>query len=212
MTHGMKLLIFGATGGTGRQLVEQGIAQGHRVTAFARNPGAMPAHDKNLFIVKGDLSDYGTLRKAVDGQDAVISVLGNKTSAAIWRSSTAISEGLAKIIRAMQERAVPRIVFVTSFGVNARIFRPEKLFIKFFLRNIFADIPRQETLLRNSALQWTIVRPARLVDGPRTGRYQAGEDLPIGLFSKISRADVADFLLKVVHAKEASGKIITISS
>ena len=205
----MKLLVFGATGGTGKKLIEQGLAQGHRITAYVRNPKAI-SECQNLTVVKGELFDHKAIKEAMEGQDAVISVLGNKTSRALWRKNTVISEGLINIIRAMEESGVSRIVFVTSFGVGKKIFLPEKLFIKIALRNIFADIPKQEALLRNSALEWTVVRPARLVNGPRTGRYRAGEDLYIGLSSKISRADVADFLLKTVRSRDTAGKIITV--
>jgi putative NADH-flavin reductase len=208
----VKLLIFGATGGVGRRLIEQGLAQGYRITAFVRNLSVFSVQHHNLSIIEGNLFDREKIRKAVAGQDAVISALGNKTSRALWRKNTAISEGLANIVSAMEESGVSRMVFVTSFGVNEKIFLPEKWFIKTALKNIFADIPRQEMLLRKSALRWTVVRPARLVNGPAIGRYRSGEDLPIGPFSKISRANVADFLLKSVRDPSMIGKVTTISS
>lgn len=208
----MKLLIFGATGGTGKKLIEQALAQGHQVTAFVRNANKLRLIDSSLTIVEGELFDYQQIRKAMEGQDAVISTLGNKTSAAITSRTTVISEGLQNIITAMKECRVARIVFVTSFGVSEQIFWPEKLFIKIFLRNIFADLPKQEQLLQESGLQWTIIRPARLVNGSKTTKYHADEHLSISPFSKISRADVADFLLKNVEKPATIGRVITISS
>lgn len=207
----MKLLIFGATGETGRRLVEQGLGEGHHITVFVRNPAALNIKHDNLVVVKGELSDRQTMATTAKGKDGVISVLGNKTSTALRQKNTVISEGLKNIIAAMKEGDASRIVFVTSFGVSKNVFLPEKLFIKVFLRNIFADIPLQEKLLRESNLQWTIVRPARLINGARTSLYRSGEDLPIGLFSKISRADVADFLLNNVQNADTIGKVIMIS-
>ena len=207
----MKLLIFGATGGTGRWLVEQGLAEGHQITAFVRNPASIGTESAHLAVVKGELSDREKMAEAMRDKDAVISVLGNKTSSALRHRNTVISEGLKNIIAAMKESGVSRILFVTSFGVSANIFLPEKLFIRTFLRNKFADIPLQEKLLRESGLRWTIVRPARLVDAGRTSQYRSSENFRIGLSSKISRADVADFLLKIVQDPATIGKVITIS-
>lgn len=208
----MKLLIFGATGKTGTQLLEQGLAQGHHITAFVRDPAKIHIHHTNLSVVKGDIDNYQNIKDAVAGQDAVISVLGNKTGDALWKSNTVISQALLKIISAMEEQKVSRIIFVTSFGVGSNIQFLEKLFIKIFLWNLFADIPRQESSLQKSGLQWTIVRPARLVDGPKAPRYWFREDLPIAPFSKISRADVADLIFKCLADPKTIKKILTVAS
>jgi putative NADH-flavin reductase len=207
----MKILIFGATGGTGRLLVEQALSLGHLVTAFVRNPAALTSRNKNLNVLVGDVLNQKDVEKAVKNQDVVISALGNKTSNAIWKSNTIISDGVRNIISAMQKEKVKRFLFIASFGVNKNIFFPEKLFIRIILRNIFADIPKQEKLIKESGLDWTIVHPARLVNTPWTGKYKMGEDLSIGLSSKIARADVADFLLKTINSKTSINKTVTIS-
>ncbi len=206
----MKILIFGATGGTGRELVKQGLALGHHITAFVRDPKSLTTN-KNLTVLVGDVLKQDDVEKAIEGQDAVISALGNKTSNAIWKSNTIISTGVNNIVRAMEKKKVKRFLFIASFGVNDNIFWPEKIFIKTVLRNIFADIPKQEKLIRQSNLDWTIVHPARLVNTPKTGVYNEGENLGIGLFSKVARSDVADFLLKNTQNKLLIGKTVTIS-
>ena len=111
----------------------------------------------------------------------------------------------------MKKEKVKRLLFVASFGVNEKIFLPEKLFIRVILKNIFADIPLQEQRIRGSGLEWTLVHPARLTNISRIGRYYAQEDLPIGIFSQISRAGVADFLLNNISNRSVIGKTITLS-
>ena len=208
----MKLLLFGATGGTGREILSQGLAAGHHITAFVRNPTAITIKDDKLLVTKkGDLADQRAIEDALRGKDAVISALGNKTGMALRQPNTIISDGLRNILRGMNATNVSRLIFITSFGVSDTIVLPEKLFIKIFLKNIFADIPLQESLIKQSSLEWTIVRPARFVNGQKTGSYKSGENLPIGLFSKISRADVADFILKNLADPKTLQKIMTVS-
>lgn len=207
----MRLLIFGATGQTGKQLIIQGLQQGHTITVFARNPSALQIKNKRLIIFQGDISKREQVIHAIKKQDAVISVLGNKTSNALWKANTVISDGLKNIIQGMKVNKVKRLLFVTSFGVSKNVFLPEKLLIKIFLKNIFADIPLQENMIKDSGLDYTIVRPARLVNSPKIGKYKEGIDLPIGLFSKIARSDIADFLLRNIENEKVIKKTITLS-
>ena len=206
----MRLLIFGATGRTGRYLVSQGIEQGCQVTAFVRDPSTLTTKHANLTIVKGGLSNRNSIANALNGVDAVISVLGNNTRKALFKPSNIISDSLPNIISAMQQGRVERLLFVTSFGVSAKVFWPEKLLLRTLLRNLFTDLPLQEKLIKESGLNWTIVRPARLTDGPRTGECRSG-DIYIHPFTSISRADVAAFLLKEVVSSEYQRKVVTIA-
>src|ERR1700676_3938507 len=206
----MRILIFGATGGTGRYVVSQGLEQGCQVTAFARNQATLTAKHPNLTIVEGGLSDHNAITHALNGVNAVISVLGNTTRKALFKSNNVISQNLPNIISAMQQGKVARLLFVTSFGVNGKIFWPAKLLLTLF-RNLFADLPMQEKLIKESGLNWTIVRPARLTNGPKTGECRSGENIYIHPFSSISRADVAGFLLKEAVAPEYQRKVATIS-
>ena len=159
---------------------------------------------------KGDLSDGNSIANALNGVDAVISVLGNDTRKALFKPSHIISHSLPNIISAMQQGGVERLVFVTSFGVSANMFWLEKLLLKTLLGNLFADLPLQETLIKESGLNWTIVRPARLTNGPKTGEYRSG-DIYIHPFTSISRVDVAAFLLEEVVSSEYQKKVVTIS-
>ena len=207
----MRILIFGATGGTGRYVVSQGLEQGRHVTAFCRNQAMLAAKHPNLTIVEGGLSDHHAITHALNGVNAVISVLGNTTRKALFKPNNVISQNLPNIISAMQQGKVERLLFVTSFGVNGKIFWPEKLLLRTLFRNLFADLPVQEKLIKDSGLDWTIVRPARLTNGPKTGECRSGENIYIHPFSSISRADVADFLLKEAVSPEYQRKVATIS-
>lgn len=192
----MKLLIIGSTGGTGRELVKQALEQGHQVTAFARTPSKLGISHHNLRIAQGDVTDAASVEAAVAGQDAVLCALGTR----VFRKNTIQSDGTRNIVVAMQKNAVKRLVVETSLDVGdsrgqlgfffAHVIRAT------LLRNIFEDKELQERMVRESGLDWIIVRPAMLTDGPRTGKYRAGFSASNKIARKISRADVADFMLK----------------
>lgn len=191
----MKLLIFGSTGSIGRPLVEQALEQGHTVTAFARNPAKLDTQHTNLKVFQGDVMDLASVEKAVQGQDGVLCVLGS------GRKGTLRSEGTRQIIQAMEKASVRRLICQTTLGAgesweNLNFFWKYIMFGA-LLREAFADHEKQESYVQQSHLDWTIVRPGAFVDGDRTGHYQHGfpsTDKATKL--KISRADVADFLLK----------------
>ena len=193
----MKLLIIGSTGGTGRELVKQALEQGHQVTAFARSPEKLGVAHHNLRTAKGDVTDYSSVEQAVAAQDAVLCALGTK----VIRKSTIQSEGARNILRAMQKGGVRRLVLESSLDVGdskgqlgfffAHVIRPT------LLRNIFEDKELQERIVMESSVDWIIVRPAMLTNGARTGKYRAGfSPTDHSITRKISRADVADFMLK----------------
>jgi putative NADH-flavin reductase len=207
----MNVLIFGATGGTGRCLVSQGLERGRHMTALVRNPGALTSENPDLTIVEGGLSDGPSIASALQGANAVMSVLGNKTGDALFKPITVISQSLPAILSAMRQTGVDRLLFVTSFGINSEMFWPEKVLLRTLFGNLFADLPAQEKLIEESGLNWTIVRPARLTNGPKTGVYRCGEHIYIHPFTSISRADVADFLWKEAVLPEHQRKVVTIS-
>ncbi len=192
----MKLLIIGSTGGTGRELVKQALEQGHEVTAFARTPSKLGISHHNLRIAQGDVADQASIEAAVGGQDAVLCALGTR----VIRKNTIQSDGTRNIIQAMQKNGVKRLVLETSLDLGdsrgqlgfffAHVIRAT------LLRNIFEDKELQERIVRESGLDWIIVRPAMLNDGLRTGKYRAGFSASDKIMRKISRADVADFMLK----------------
>jgi len=196
----MNLLVFGATGGTGRQLVEQALTQGHTVTAFARTPAKLGLQHARLHVVPGDVLDAAAVQAAVAGHDAVLSALG----APAGHKAPVRSEGTRHILHAMEQTGVRRFVCLTTLGMGdsrpALPFAYKYLIVPLFLRSAFADSEIQEAYIRQSALEWTIARPATLTNGPRTGQYRHGfPATEPGLKIKISRADVADFMLWQLH-------------
>src|SRR5690349_14536213 len=150
----MKLLIIGSTGGTGRELVKQGLEQGHQVTAFARTPSKLGVSHHNLRIAQGDVTDQASLEAAMAGQEAVLCALGTK----VIRKSTIQSDGTRNIIQAMQRNGVKRLVLETSLDLGdsrgqlgfffAHVIRPT------LLRNIFVDKELQERMVQESGLDW----------------------------------------------------------
>ena len=193
----MKLLVFGSTGGTGRELLKQALDQGHNVVAYARNPAKIDdIQHASLQVVRGDVLDSAVVERAVAGQEAVLSTIG-----AGAERTTLREDGTRNIVEAMEKTGVQRLICQSSLGVgDSRTNLPfftKYIIVSLFLRHAFADHERQEAIVKQSSLDWTIVRPPHLTDGPRTGAYRHG--LPTTdtrITGKISRADVADFMLK----------------
>jgi putative NADH-flavin reductase len=193
----MRVLVVGATGGTGRALVREALDRGHEVTAFARHPAKLPLRHDRLTVARGDVLDYPSVEAAVRGQDAVVCALGHKR----WFYPTRIlSEGTRNLIRAMESHGVRRLVCMTSLGIGdswGRMGLYYTLFVGvFILPFYFYDKVRQERLIRASSLDWTIVRPGALTNGKPRGRYRHGPRVGNWLWTvRISRADIAAFML-----------------
>ena len=155
----MNLLIFGATGGTGRQLVEQALTQGHTVTAFVRNPARLTSQHANLRVVLGDVLDAAAVQRAMAGQEAVLSALG----APAGHKVPVRSAGTRHILNTMQQAGVDRFVCLTTLGMGdsraALPFSYKYLIVPLFLRSAFADSELQEEYIRQSTVAWTIARP-----------------------------------------------------
>jgi uncharacterized protein YbjT (DUF2867 family) len=193
----MKLLVIGATGGTGRELVRQALERGHEVTAFVRNPRRLRIAHERLTIARGNVLDCASVEAAVRGQDAVLCALGHKR----WFYPTTIqSEGTRHVIRAMEANKVRRLVCETALGIADRWGRGGlyyTLFVGvFILPFYFIDKVRQERVIRASALDWVIVRPGMLTNGRKRGVRRHGPEVGSWVMTvRISRADVADFML-----------------
>ena len=208
-----KLLVLGATGPTGRHVVDQALAAGHTVTAFVRDPAKLPVQHERLRIVKGDLTTDGpALAGAMRGQDAVISAIGVGQSLSprrLFELST------PRVIAAMGQAGVKRLVQISAFGVGdtfAQIPTLPKIFVRTLLAGIYADKERGEEILTKSPLDWTIVYPAGLTNGPRTGNYRFGEHLEMHGFPTIPRADVADLMLRAVADPEMVRRRLLVAS
>jgi len=192
----MNLLIVGATGGTGRQLVTQALERGHQVTALVRRPPRAEPRPA-LTPVAGDVLDPGSLDPAMQGQEAVLSALGHRR----WLTpSRILSEGTGNLIAAMVRHGVKRFVCETALGISDAWWQMG-LYYTLFVRPVilpfyFRDKVRQEAVIRASGLAWTIVRPGMLTNGPPRGRYRHGAHVGHWLWTvRISRADVAAFML-----------------
>ncbi len=199
----MKVIIFGSTGNTGRQVVKQALEQGHDVTAFARSPEKVEHKHEKLQVIKGNVLDLPAVERAIEGQDVVICALG---LSAVMDKSNLRANGTNNIIRAMEKNGVKRLICQSSDGVGdtrkALPFLYKYLIVPFILRRVFADHEIQENYVRKSGLEWTIVRPVALTNGEYTGSYQHGYSTEgKNITNKISRADTADFILKQLAEK-----------
>jgi len=227
----MKLTIVAATGGIGRQLLDQAVAAGHDVTAVVRNPNKLPTELANkIRVVTADLatSDPAALESAVAGADAVLSGLGARSNAdaaagVAWRGTQAVVE-------AMRATGVRRIVVVSAAPIGTvpspgnpnppRNDPGDGFFMRHLgapfartaFRTHYADVARMEDVLRDSELDWTIVRPPRLTNKPLTGTYRTayGQNLRRGVL--VSRADVAHLMLAVLQQPEAIKQVIGIAN
>lgn len=195
-SRSMNLLIVGATGGTGRQLVIQALERGHRVTALVRRPPRAEARP-GLTPIVGNVLDPASLDRAVRGQEAVLSALGHKR----WLGPTRIlSEGTRNLIAAMNRHGARRFVCETALGISDAWWQMG-LYYTLFVRPVilpfyFWDKVRQEAVIQASDLDWTIVRPGALANGPKRGQYRHGPRVGHWLWTvRISRADVAAFML-----------------
>ncbi|GKQ35918.1 NAD(P)-dependent oxidoreductase [Streptomyces sp. A012304] len=198
----MNLLILGATGPTGRHVVDLALRSGDRVTALARRPEALEDLANQVTVVAGDATSHHDVAKAMTGQDVVISALGRSTSV---RADDLFTRAATAVIGAAEEVGVSRLVWLSSFGVGDT-FRSasavQKVMYSTFLRNIYANKAVSEKAIRSSGLDWTLVYPTMLTKGPAKGGYRVGERLPMKGNPTISRADVADFMYKAAHSPE----------
>lgn len=193
----VKVAIFGATGRTGRHLVEGALADGHEVVVLVRDPGKLGVSHEGLRVVEGDVLIPYRVEETVAGADVVLSALGHtKTSTADVQT-----RGTRNIVAAMHEHGVRRLVSLTGAGVRDPGDRPklvDRVFaglLKVLQRDVLEDAEHHAEVIKGSGLDWTIVRAPRLTDGPATGKYRVGL---VGQNSgtKVSRADVAGFMLR----------------
>lgn len=191
----MKLAVFGATGTTGRFVVDEALRRGHEVVALTRNPAKLEVEHENFTTVTGDVLDPTAVEKTIIGQDAVVSVLG-----AGMRRTTVRTDGTSTIIEAMQRQGVRRLVSQSIFGLGDTAENLPihwKLIVKpLILRNAYRDHAGQEAAVASSDLDWTITRPVSLRDTEPTGLYQDGPAAAMnGITLKIGLTDLARFTL-----------------
>lgn len=195
-----KILVLGATGGTGQQVVSQALEQGHDVTAFVRDPKGLTITHDHLRVLTGNIMDDGkALDAAIHGQEVVISALGVGNS---FKSGGLIKHSVPAIVRAMEAQGVRRLIFTSAYGVGTtRDVVPvvPRMFMRLLLRDVYADKEAGDDHIHRSTLDWTIVYPVTLTNGTKTGRYRVGEQLALRGVPKIARADVAHFLVSQIE-------------
>lgn len=203
----MKILIIGATRGIGAQLLSQALEVQHSVTVLARDPGKITLVDDKLTVLKGDISDPATVSAAVKGQEAVCVSIGVPIT---FKPVTVFSDGILQVIKAMQQHHVKRLFCVTGIGAGDSKghggFLYDRIFKPLLLKTIYADKELQEQLVKESGLDWVIVRPAGLTNGPRTKKYRVITTLDGVTARRISRADVAHFVISELGEQKYTGQ------
>jgi putative NADH-flavin reductase len=197
----MRLAVFGASGGTGRQIVSQALRGGHTVAALARDLSKIPAQN-GLTVTGGSTKDAASVAAVVAGADAVLCALGGRP----WRRSERVcSSAMPRIIEAMRRHGVRRIIAISTFGAGET--RPQvglpfrALVFPVILRTEVADKEAMERQLADSGLDWTVARIGVLDNGPERGGYRVRDDGSIHGMGKISRADLARFMLSEIEAR-----------
>ncbi|WP_314589992.1 SDR family oxidoreductase [Paenibacillus terrigena] len=210
----MKIVVFGATGGTGRQVVMQALEFGHEVTAIVRNPEAVDIRHEQLEVVRGDVLNLSSFSPWIIGKDAVLSALGVNHR----KPTTVYSEGTENIVKAMEGAGVRRLIGLSSAGLVVPPDTPllQRLVIQHVIQPMYKyayeDMARMEAMVRKSALDWTVIRPPRLTNGSKTGRYRTALNKPLLKAQGISRADLADYMMKSIPNSSSFQAVVEISN
>lgn len=192
----MNIVVFGATGRTGRRVVERALESGHEVIGIARTPSKMGLTHERLTLVQGDILDYDSFANVFQGQDAVVSTVGKEE---YFSSVKLYSEGIENVIRAMDEYGVSRLVAISSGGTHPGWDRKNSVFYELLIKRIllrgeYTDMRRMEELIMDTDLDWTIVRPSGLSDTEGTGEYRAKVGYSVPESNTTTRDDLAEFI------------------
>ena len=210
----MKLIIFGATGGTGKLLVEQALTAGNQVIVYVRNPNKLNIKSERLTIIEGELANKEKIESALKGVDAVLSVLGPRGGS----KGKPLTQGMQNIITGMKKQSVRRLIVTSTLSTKDHQDIPEfrvkvlVTLVRILMHAAYEEIVSMANIVRVSDLDWTIVRLAMLNNKPKSGKVRAGYlgKSEVGLW--ISRADIADFMLKQVQDTKYFQKAPVISN
>lgn len=207
----MKIALFGATGGTGKEIITQALEQGHEITALVRDPQKVTIDDRRLKVIEGDVLNKDDVSKVVHGSQAVLVALGVKPPS----KAKLVGPGTENIIEAMKANNVKRLIVESAMFMDDTVRKNSfiiSLLTKTLMKGPYADKLVQESVVKSSGLEWLIVRPVGLSNGPKTRSYRSGEKLKLkGMFPTISRADVADFMIKQTQSDSSLYKAILIA-
>ncbi|MGE5107773.1 MAG: NAD(P)-dependent oxidoreductase [Sphingobacteriales bacterium] len=207
----MKIIIFGASGTTGHELVKQALASNYFVTAFVRNPSKLNIENDKLKVIQGDVKDYAVVENAIKEQDAVLSVLGVTKP---LKKDPIVIEGIKNIIKAMEKQNVKRLVYLSFLAVGQG--RKDagfmiKNIISRIVHNEIEDHQVKEQLIKDSNLEWTIIHPPKLTNGIKKAVYRIGENIKSTSFlPTLSRADLAGFMIKQINDNSFLRKTVRI--
>jgi len=205
----MNVLIFGASGGTGKHLVRQALTQEHNVTAFVRDAAKLDLRHDRLKLEVGNVVDYEAVESAIRGQDAIVSALGANSP---FKFDQIVVDGIMNIIKAMKKTNVERLIYLSFIGATE-----SRKNAGFVIRHIAPTLLKteirghalREKMIKESDLSWTIVHAPTLTNGQRKGQYQIGENLrATSFFVSLSRADVADFMLRQLNDNSYLNKTV----
>jgi putative NADH-flavin reductase len=204
----MKLIVLGATGGTGLEIVRQATEKGHSVTALVRSPDRLKQFLDQITVKQGDLLNSTNLQRVIQGHDAIISAFGPRVPVS-KADATLLHRFAIALTSAMLQTEVRRVVVESvAFLFKNSIFPPAYLLGRLLFPRTVSDASAMELVFVHSELDWTMVRPPELTDKPHSGKYRMREGhLPLFGF-KISRADVADFMIKAVENPSLIRKVV----
>jgi putative NADH-flavin reductase len=208
----MKLMIFGATGGTGARLLDQALEAGHDVTILARNPTSISR--ENVTVLQGNVLNPRPWQSLVAGQDAVLSCLGSIDRK---HATTVYSEGTANILAAIRSGGVRRLICLSSAGLDIAPETPlaqrlvTRLVIQRIYRHGYADMAKMENLVTASDTDWTVIRPPMLTNGPLRAEYRTAANAHLTNPKSISRADLAHYILNHINDQDTWKNIVEIS-
>lgn len=209
----MKIAVFGATGGTGRLVVQQSLEKGYAVVAFTRSPQKLELKDDKLTVFEGDIQNADQVSTAIAEVDAVVSALGPTDN----KTQFVVSRGMENILAGMKGHGVRRLVVSAGAGVGDPQDEPGlfnkgmNLLLKMISRNVYEDMVRVVQLVRESEMDWTVVRAPMLTDDPATGQVKIAW-VGKGLGMRLSRADFAAFMLEQVEDETYSRQAPAICS
>jgi putative NADH-flavin reductase len=208
----MKLVVLGATGATGLEILRRGVESGHAITAFVRSPERLKSFGNQITVQQGDLLNPAELENAIKGHDAVLSAFGPRLP--ISKADAHLLEQFAHALtKAMVQARVSRVVIESvAFLFKDSLLPPTYVLGRLFFSGIVADSSAMERVIQESKLDWTIVRPPELTNGSGTRQYRVREDHLPRFGFRISRADVADFMVKAVEDQSCIHKMYGVSN
>ena len=203
-----KLVIVGANGGIGRQCVEQALQAGHLVTAILRNPAKLAIEHPNLKKVSGDVMQPGAFENNFENQDAVISAIGVAGGFGSDKPTTLYSQGNVNVLKAMEQKGIKRMFLISASAIEISPVLPfyirliEKYVVQKLLKHMYTDLLKMEAVIKSSNISWTIIRPPQLTNQAVTGTYRIAINTFLKNCLKISRADVAHFIINNVANRD----------